>query len=461
MRKINLENLPRCGDQIDWKKSIGYSVEFIYDDIIGVIKIIDYDVYYKKITTKYLNNEPYQIKIDNFSRCQLGFAIGVISNKHKHNIGDIINGSQNRSITITDQITMYNGNHNIRGYKYVCNVCSYCGEISENHLNSRNGSCPCCCGQKVMEGFNDFKTNYPQLVKYFKNQQECNNLPCQTMRKVELKCPDCGTITLVSVANFVKVGKFNCSKCSDGLSYPNKFMFNFLEQLNIEFEPEKVFSWLKSRRYDFYISSINCIIEAHGKQHYVKGRSFPIQLEEQQKIDEEKHNLALKNGIDHYIEIDCSVSDLDFIKNNILNSKINEFFDLSNIDWIKCNKYSVSSLLKSVCEYKRDNPNSRTGDISKFFKISKNTTTLYLKTGNKIWDWVKYNAEQERIDCIKRKEIPVEVYKDGKLLGTFDSKVKLQDVAESIFGVKMNKSSVVKSIKLNIPHNGYTFKNVK
>lgn len=461
MRRINLENLPRCGDQIDWKKSIGYSVEFIYDGVNGVIEIIDYDVLNKKITTKYLNNEPYQIKIYNFSRCQLGFAIGIILNKYKYNVDDVVYGSKNRSITIIKQITMCDGNRNIRGYEYLCNVCGYGGKITENRLNGRNGSCPCCSGHKIKEGFNDFKTNYPELVKYFKNPNECSNLPCQTTRKVELKCLDCGATTLVSVNNFVKVGKFNCSKCSDGLSYPNKFMFNFLEQLNVDFEPEKVFSWIKSRRYDFYVSSINCIIEAHGKQHYVKGRSFPIQLEEQQKIDEEKRDLALKNGIDHYIEIDCSMSNSDFIKNNILNSKLNELFDLSSINWIKCDEYSVSSLLKSVCEYKRDNPNSTTGDISKLFKISKNTATLYLKTGNKIWDWVGYDAEQERIDCIRRKEIKVEVYKDGKLCGIFDSKVKLEEVGESVFGVRMDQSCVVKSIKLNRPYNGYTFKNLK
>lgn len=461
MNKVNLENLPRNGSLINWRKSIGYSVDFKYKDIIGSINIIDYDIKSKMITTQYLDNKPYKIKTGNFIRCQFEYVVGIKTYDFKFNAGDIINSTKNRSITITKQITMHCGNHTLRGYEYTCNICGHSSEITENNIIGKNGSCPCCSGQKIKEGFNDFYSKYPNLVKYMENPEDGKKITSNIHKKIKLKCPDCGAITLVSVSNFVNVGKFNCSKCSDGLSYPNKFMFSFLEQLNIEFEPEKVFSWVKSRRYDFYISSANCIIEAHGRQHFKDDRGFPIKLVEQQKIDEEKRNLALENGIEHYIEIDCSVSNLDYIKNNILNSKLNEFFNLSNVDWIKCDEYSVSSLLKKVCEYKRDNPNSTTGEICEIFKICRTTAKLYLRTGNKIWDWVKYNPEQERIDCIMRKEIKVEVYKDSKLCGTFDSKVKLQEVAESIFGVKMNKESVGKSIKLNRPYNGYTFKNVK
>ena len=50
------------------------------------------------------------------------------------------------------------------------------------------------------------------------------------------------------------------------------------------------------------------------------------------KIDLYKQNLALINGIENYIIIDCSKSDLDYIKPNILKSKLNEMFDLNNIN---------------------------------------------------------------------------------------------------------------------------------
>ena len=32
-----------------------------------------------------------------------------------------------------------------------------------------------------------------------------------------------------------------CRKCSDGISYPEKFLYSILEQLNIDFETQKIF----------------------------------------------------------------------------------------------------------------------------------------------------------------------------------------------------------------------------
>lgn len=59
MRKVFLDNLPRCNSRIDWKNSIGYTVNFIYDNIEGTLEIINYyksnsgKQYY--ITIKYEN----------------------------------------------------------------------------------------------------------------------------------------------------------------------------------------------------------------------------------------------------------------------------------------------------------------------------------------------------------------------------------------------------------------------
>ena len=46
MRKVFIENLPRKQgrgrEEIDWPNSIGYKVDFIYDDIEDTLEIIDY-----------------------------------------------------------------------------------------------------------------------------------------------------------------------------------------------------------------------------------------------------------------------------------------------------------------------------------------------------------------------------------------------------------------------------------
>ena len=71
--------------------------------------------------------------------------------------------------------------------------------------------------------------------------------------------------------------------------------------------------------------------------------------------------MAIDNGIklENYITIDCRKSDLEHIKNNIINSKLNEIFDLNEVDWVKIGQDSEKSLVKQVCDYWKNNkPNN-------------------------------------------------------------------------------------------------------
>ena len=47
MRKIFLDNLPKYHNGVDWKKSVGYIIDFIYDEIKGSMEIKK--VYYNNI----------------------------------------------------------------------------------------------------------------------------------------------------------------------------------------------------------------------------------------------------------------------------------------------------------------------------------------------------------------------------------------------------------------------------
>ena len=110
-----------------------------------------------------------------------------------------------------------------------------------------------------------------------------------------------------------------------------------MKQLNIQFETEEVFDWAKNKRYDFYVPILNCIIEAHGMQHYKDSSWSTVQF--QQENDALKENLALSNGIVNYIQLDCRTSNMEYIKQSILsNGKMNELFDLMKIDWDKIDK---------------------------------------------------------------------------------------------------------------------------
>lgn len=130
---------------------------------------------------------------------------------------------------------------------------------------------------------------------------------------------------------------FNCSNCSSKISYPNKFIYKFLKQLDVEFNTEQMFGWSGKRRYDFYIPQLSCIIEAHGMQHY-KDTLWSTK-EYQQNNDKFKEEIALSHGIKNYIQIDCRKSNFKYIKQSILNNnQINNLFDLSKINWREIDK---------------------------------------------------------------------------------------------------------------------------
>ena len=75
---------------------------------------------------------------------------------------------------------------------------------------------------------------------------------------------------------------------------------------------------------------------------------------------------------------------------------MNKIIDMSEINWNEIDKFALSSLMKQVCEYKRDNPNIFANDIGKIYSISKSATISYLKKGSQIWEWCNYNPIEER-----------------------------------------------------------------
>ena len=209
--------------------------------------------------------------------------------------------------------------------------------------------------------------------------------------KIEVKCPYCGRTKKVTPHNVYRQHSIGCS-CGDGISYPEKLMENVLIQLGIEYERQYKPNWSENKIYDFYLPDANTIIEAHGVQHYeetTRGRS----LKEEQENDRSKEELALNNGIKYYMIIDCRKSELEYIKNNILNSKLNEILDLNNIDWAKCEEYALKNKVKEVCDYYNEHPGIFTTDLVKEFGIDRTTIAKYLKSGTKL-GWCKYDSKE-------------------------------------------------------------------
>lgn len=85
------------------------------------------------------------------------------------------------------------------------------------------------------------------------------------------------------IRTIYKMHSIGCPKCSDGISYPGKFLIEIFNQMEVDilFRPTiKDISWTKPHFYDFYDPEIKVIVEVNGMQHYEKVKSFAQSLEE-------------------------------------------------------------------------------------------------------------------------------------------------------------------------------------
>ena len=272
-----------------------------------------------------------------------------------------------------------------------CKIHNYKWEMLPGNI-LKNRKCPLCAKNIVVHGYNDLLTVRPDLETYILDNNEVYNLGVGSKKKIKVRCPLCGHATTITVSQLASMG-FSCQKCSDGISYPNKFSRALLEQLpveNIDYEWSP--DWIKPYRYDNYFeyNGIKYILEMDGKFHYENNGMNNMTAEEQRAIDDMKDEMAIKHNV-KMIRIDCQKSEANYIKEKILCSELSSIFDLSNIDWDLCNREALNSLVKQVCDLYKDG--YRNIDIENKLKISKNTVTKYLKLGNEL-GWCKYTPKQ-------------------------------------------------------------------
>lgn len=491
MRKVFLDDLPRkegIGANknkqiIDWKESVGKSVYFIYLDLTGELKIIDYDGRYLYI--KYKDKETYKIFCSSFEKSQIGGILRVITNDFKIEINTIIKDNKNDIVIINKEYRKYKNNINLKWYKYKCNICGYESWIEESNLLKGIG-CTCCSGKTLVLGKNTIYDKQKWMITFTGEDIAKKYMP-NSNKKIEIHCPECNAIKNTTLNNLYTNG-FSCNVCSDKISYPEKVMIGLLKELGIKFIPQLSktnFAWCKDKRYDFYIYNVdengkNGIIECHGMQHYEEGfHTFQggRTLEEEKENDEMKERLAKENKVDNYIIIDCRYSDLEYIKNNILSSKLLFLFPhiFRNIDWRKIEEFACSSLVKLTCEIKRDNPDMVATEIGEIIGVGKLTVRKYLKQGSIIWDWINYNPKEEQRKNARKvgkqtgKIIgkkygklngkKVEIFKNGISLGKFESCSELSRQSEELFGVKFTISKIAEVCNNKLLHHKrYTFR---
>ena len=285
-----------------------------------------------------------------------------------------------------------------------------------------NSNCPYCANKKVLKGYNDLATTHPQYIKYFVNIKDAYTHTYSSDAKVEMKCPICGTRKAMRIANLTKQG-LGCPQCSDGISYPEKVFANFLTYV---IKQGIIDYYIKQKRfegykflYDFILyknNKIIAIVETHGEQHY-KDSSWKSYKDEHEN-DMIKYDIAVLNGFEYnknYFVIDCRKSNIEWISNNIKNSKLINILNiiLNDVDWEDIDRNSQNSLKWEVIttwiEQKSINKNLTPKILADYLGMKYDTVRNYLKWGNEHVKDCIYNIEEE-LELLKNRNTKYSVY---------------------------------------------------
>lgn len=307
-------------------------------------------------------------------------------------------------------------------------ICELGHEWKINIRNRNNGSgCPYCVNRskKVKRRYNDMWTTNPELAKQLANPEDGYKYTQSSNVRVDWVCQNCKAIISNKKIYQIRKNGISCNRCSDGISFGEKVVYNILEQQGIMFTREKTFDWSNNKRYDFYLPHQNTVIEVHGMQHYQQtSRKSARTLEEEQANDRYKYEMAMNNDIENYIVIDARESSTEWIKNSLLNNKNNYIIKTHNIDWIECSRYASKSLIIEVCEYWKNNGKPSTLAVSQKFKIGVPTIVKFLKQGASN-GWCDYDVDKSRLKGmqllgLKRRKVLCQLSLNGELIKEWD-----------------------------------------
>jgi len=291
---------------------------------------------------------------------------------------------------------------NGKGYWFKCLTYHEHGSELRDISNFTSGEVGSICCTKC----NKIAVTNPDLVDFFVDKEDVLKYSSGSEKSTLIRCPECEFQNKRIIKNFIRYG-INCPKCSDGVPYPEKFMFSVLCQLDIIFKTQlskSTFEWCGKYQYDNFISEINCIIETHGLQHYEENANWKMSLDKTQENDKLKEQNAKDNNIGNYIVLDCRYSQLEWIKNSIMHSEIPRLlnFKEEDINWLQCSEYACKNMVKEACNLWNSGIN-KTIIIADKLRISRATVLRYLKQGAEL-KWCKY-INHSKVICLTTNEI--------------------------------------------------------
>ena len=465
LKEINLENLIRNNSgNIDWKSSIGKTIPFKYGDTVGILNIIGYQD--GKVIISY-NGKTKKMNSIHLHDLKIADLVGYRNYEYIYNVGDYVYSKNGDMAIVIDR-------DKINGERQYFLRCEKCGEefwkTEYDIAVSKRGWCPVCCNEthiKVRKGFNDMWTTDPYLAEQLLDPEDGYKYVTGTNKKLRWKCKYCGEPYHVlakpqTIVNLKR--RVPCGSCGDGISFPNKFVYNLLKACGVRFKAEKVFQWSEGKRYDFYLIDFNIICEVNGMQHYDPSKFNFKHGSTRNDIsnDYEKYKLAISNGIseENYIVIDARKSDGSYIMDSIMNSHLADVIDLSNIDYKDIELKSCGNIFDTIID--GINNGKSVKQMIQETNLADITIYRYIAKGEEL-GLIHYDREESnriRLETLtklnrQRCSKPILCVETGY---AFMSSGILDDHSVEVFGERMVRSCVTDAINKNKKYKGYTWK---
>lgn len=316
----------------------------------------------------------YEESIAYYIEVELGLNLDDVWNwgKNKVNPREISKGSK-QNIWV---YCRFNDEHNYDRYGNKIGYKTNCNNFTKGY------KCCYCKGQHNIHWKDSLAYNYPQIARMIAIEEnnltfeDCYSVSCKSSKSFYFKCSECGNISSNKKSlNSIMSQGYSCEICSDGISIPNKFMSNLLNQLNVNFKSEhSPYYFRNTQHIDFLLTDYNIIIEMDGgmgnhTREYDYWRDF----------------LNIKYGGYKTIRIDLkddkkyNSNIFKYIKEEVEKSELFKLFNINDINWdlifLNCQKS------KCIESWKLWNNGLTTFDISKILKLSDACIRNYLKRG--------------------------------------------------------------------------------
>lgn len=202
------------------------------------------------------------------------------------------------------------------------------GHEFESPINriSNGGKCPYCTNEKVLKGYNDLQSNFPEIIEYWdfeKNNVSPDEISPHSNKKAWFKCNKGHSYNVV-INSKTRGNIHSCPICNTykRTSVPEKIIFYYAKKVFNDVLENYKPDWLKPKEIDVYIPSLKMGIEYDGYKYH-----------DDICIDFKKDELCRKNGIKliRIRELECPSYESSAIFFNIALHYKNNFLHVEQV----------------------------------------------------------------------------------------------------------------------------------